>query len=154
MGNRGFLALVVMAALLGGCTAGGASSRANGTVAPSVSGGDADAVRTGTDDFFKAAANHDAAAITAMVWPGQAKGFNAQSFIDDRFRMKASEYQIYVWDPVRTKIAKVRETGDLLTSTVVAVRVMQTNEARPVYVNLHWRRDRGKWWLLPYPEAA
>jgi hypothetical protein len=153
MRNAQLSIVAAVAMLAAGCAAGG-PSRAGGAPPLPVDLDTAEAVKDGTDEFFKAAMTRDFAALNALVWPGQAKGFNAQAFIDDRFRMESSEYQIYVWDRARVKVAKVRATGDLLTSSVVAVRVMQTNEARPVYVNLYWRKDRGKWWLLPYPDAA
>jgi hypothetical protein len=159
------IAFVFLCALLG-CA--GDHAAAKGTVPPpkqlsppqrsapkaaKVPQADVEAVTSGVNDFLKAAGTGDYPAISAMIVSSQSTGFDAKKFIEDRFRMKLGEFEIAVWDLSRVGITPVKGSPDVLSSIVVAARIMAVNEARPVVVNLRWQKESGKWRIVPFPEA-
>ncbi len=142
--------IAVLAAAGCATTGGRATGGSRGREAPAA---DVEAIRAGLDQFLKDVATGDYDAIAAMACSSQAQGFDARAYVEDRFRMKSSQYQIVYWDASRVGVTPVGSTGDMLSSAVVTVREMISNQAKPLYVNIYWRKDRGRWCILPYPQA-
>jgi len=156
---RRFFALVFACACIAaivGCAGqqGGVKPGTKAAVAARLSQADHDAVVAGEDDFLKVVAASKYSLINDIVLPSQAKGFDAQAFVEDRFRMKAKEFVVAGWDMNTIGVTAAKAHGDALTSCVVTVRVYETNESRPVVINLTWRKEAGRWFLVPYPEAG
>jgi hypothetical protein len=150
------LLVSICAVMIAGCAApaGGVKPGATPAAAARLSQADHDAVVAGEDEFLKVVAASKYNLIKSVVLPSQAAGFDAQAFVESRFRMKTSEFVVAGWDMNAIGVTAAKTKGDVLTSCVVGVRVYATNESRPVVINLIWRKDGGRWWLVPFPEAG
>ena len=111
------------------------------------------AVTSGEDAFLKIAAVSRFDLLKAMILPSQAIGFDPKAFIEDRFRMKSADFSVAGWDINSIGVTAARRSGDVLTSCVVMVKVPDSDQPKPVVVNLTWRKQAQRWYLVPYPEA-
>ena len=138
-----WICAVLCAAALAGCVSTG------GNVKPVDR--DIEAIRDGVDAFLTSVGNQRYEALGAMIVRSQASGFNGEDFAADRFRMDAHRFQIIGWDRLMTKVTKTKDGSTMLSTAVVTVRDLVANEVKPVFVNLHWRREGAQWRILPYP---
>jgi len=145
--RKGALLLTLCALALTGCQTG---RSAKGSFGPATVR-DEIAQEVGKFIDFAMSENYDG--IKSLVSPSQAGGFDGKLFIQDRFRLRPGTFQIIVWDKNRIGVTRAKEENLYLSSAVAHVRILSTNEVKPVYVNLHWTEERGSWRLLPFPEA-
>jgi len=104
-------------------------------------------------DFADAVMSEDYGAIAKMVVKGQAEGFDARAFLEDRMRMKIGSFQVVVWNKKVLAITPIQGRRRYLSQAVAHVRILATNEVRPVYVNLYWESEGGNWCIVPFPGA-
>jgi len=134
--------LLIFAALAAGCKT--ADSRRGEHPAAAQ-------VRDGVDRFLTLSMTGEYDKISELVIPDRASGFNGRVFVENRFRMPVNRFEILAWDRTLIKVIELREGPGLLSSVPVSVRYLATNEVKPVYVNLQWRRALGRWLIEPYP---
>ena len=108
-------------------------------------------IRDRADAFLSLVIRRDYRAIRPMILPRQAQGFNAGAFVEGRFRMKANHFDLVAWDRLAIQATPLKNRPGMLSSAPVSVRVLATNEIKTIYVNLHWRKQAGKWYINAFP---
>lgn len=139
--------LCLCLAVLAGCVTTTGSAQRAGRLNPQK-----EEVRDLADRFITLAMTRSDDEIGQMVLPAQAKGFNAEVFVEGRFRMKRKNFQIIAWDKLAITVTPLKTGHGMLSTAVVTVRILPKNEIKPVYVNLHWRRHAGKWFIDAFPQ--
>lgn len=148
----------VFAAAIAGCAASTPTTTA--TAAPQKRAAVAkaspevhDAIVARVDELLTLAGAGDYDAIKGLILPEQAAGFDGKAFIEKIFRMKISEFEVVAWDGNSIGVTPAKTRGEMLSQVAAYVRVLAINEARPVYINLYWRNQGGKWYIIPYHET-
>lgn len=109
------------------------------------------AIRDQEDAFLTFVMMRQYDRVADLVASGQAKGFQARAFIENRFRMKANRFDVVMWDRTMIKITTLKAGPGMLSTVPVRVRVLAENKIKPVFVNLYWRKESGKWRINAYP---
>ncbi len=87
-----------------------------------------------------------------MVLPSQAKGLDTDALIERSFRMKRKYFRIVTWDASRIAVAGSPRSGKMLSTATVTVKLLPSNELKPVYLNLHWLKRGGRWYIDAFPK--
>ncbi len=111
---------------------------------------DVEKIRGGADAFLQCAMHGRYDDITDLVVRGQSEGFNGTLFVEDRFRMPVNRFEILGWDRLMIQVTPLKDGSGMLSTAVVTVRALATNEVKPLYVNLYWRKEGGAWRINPY----
>jgi len=138
--------LVVLAVLAAGCA--GTGQKRTGEAATGAETEITDLV----GQFIDFTMNEDYNGIKSLVAPAEAKDFDTRAFLEDRTRMKSGTYQILAWDKKFVAVTPVKGTQYELSSAVANVRILATNAVKPLYVNLYWQKQGGRWYIAPYPQ--
>ena len=143
-----FAATFAVALALGGCATPDVSK--SGEPRPTQAQGE---IADLASSFLDLVATGNYEGIRAVILPSQAAGFDPKAFVEDRFRMRVDSFEILAWDRKVIRATPMKEGAGYLSSAVVNVRVLATNEAQPIFVNLRWLESRGKWYIVPFPQA-
>ena len=131
-------------AAVSGCATGGGARRQDDAVKEEI--------RDRVDAFLTAVMSKDYGTIRSIVLPGQAQGFNAQVFVEDRFRMRVGRFDLVAWDRLKIQVTPLRDGSGTLSTGLVTVRDLAANETKPLFVNLHWRKHAGQWYIEPFQQ--
>ena len=140
------LALTAVISALGGCATTG--SRTGGPRETATER----AIRDQADAFLTSVMMRQYDQIAGLVASGQSKGFQGRAFVEDRFRMRANRFDVVMWDRMMIKITTLKRGPGMLSTVPVRVRILAENEVKPVFVNLYWRKESGKWRINAYPK--
>ncbi|MHC4712181.1 MAG: hypothetical protein ACYTAN_02775 [Planctomycetota bacterium] len=108
-------------------------------------------IRGAADAFLQCAMHGRYDDISNLVVGEQSAGFNGEVFVANRFRMPVNRFEILGWDRLMIQVTSLKDGSGMLSTAVVTVRALATNEVKPLYVNLHWRKEGGAWRINPYP---
>lgn len=139
------LALMAVISALGGCATTGSRTASHRETATERG------IRDQADTFLTFVMMKRYDQIADLVASGQSKGFQGRAFVEDRFRMRANRFDVVMWDRMMIKITTLKRGPGMLSTVPVRVRVLAENEVKPVYVNLYWRKESGKWRINAYP---
>ena len=109
-------------------------------------------VKDVVDNFLLAVARSDYRGLINLVTPADRADFDPQAFVTRTFSMKPTEFRITSWDGESMGITTVESTGEMLSLTVVIVKMPSQKKPKKIYINLYCQRSSDKWWINPYPE--
>ena len=108
-------------------------------------------IRDRADAFLSLVMRRDYGAIRPMILPRQAQGLNARVFVEGRFRMKANHFDLVAWDRLAIQATPLKDAPGMLSSAPVSIRALATNKIKTIYINLHWQKQAGKWYINAFP---